>query len=136
LLDEPLAALDRSLRDRLLTDLSAVLRSTRTTALFVTHDQAEAFAFSDTVVLMRAGHVVEAGAPERLYREPESAFTAQFIGAANLVPARVERPADRVLVGGESVEAGSWSAAAAAARGSAMGAEGPEGCRKRHKQAL
>ena len=65
LLDEPLAALDRSLRERLLADLKSVLTSTGTTALFVTHDQGEAFAVADRVAVMRSGSIRQEGPPAR-----------------------------------------------------------------------
>lgn len=79
LLDEPLAALDRSLRSALLTDLDEALRSTGTTAVFVTHDQDEAFAIADRVALMRAGRIVQLGTPEHVRSNPVDAEAARFL---------------------------------------------------------
>jgi ABC-type Fe3+/spermidine/putrescine transport system ATPase subunit len=87
MLDEPLGALDRALRERLLEDLAAILRRLRLTTLYVTHDQEEAFAIADTLVLMRAGRVEQSGPPQAVYRAPASAFAARFLGIPNLVPA-------------------------------------------------
>jgi putative spermidine/putrescine transport system ATP-binding protein len=118
LLDEPLSNLDASLREQTREALRAVLRKLGITTFFVTHDQSEAFAFSDTVVLMRAGRVVETGPPERLYREPETVFAAEFLGGANVIAGRSEGDGLRVRLGGENgptIEAASWSPAAAGA---------------------
>lgn len=80
LLDEPLAALDMSLRAALLADLDEVLRSTGTTAVFVTHDQAEAFAIADRVALMRTGRIVQIGDPDDVRAEPVDDQAARFLG--------------------------------------------------------
>jgi thiamine transport system ATP-binding protein len=80
LLDEPLAALDMSLRAALLADLDEVLRSTGTTAVFVTHDQGEAFAIADRVALMRAGRLVQIGTPREVRDSPADAEAARFLG--------------------------------------------------------
>ncbi len=90
MLDEPLGALDRTLHDRLLLELQAVLRRLRQTALYVTHDQEEAFAIADRVVLMNTGLVVQIGAPEAIYRSPATPFVARFLGQTNLLPGVVE----------------------------------------------
>jgi putative spermidine/putrescine transport system ATP-binding protein len=87
LLDEPLSNLDASLREETRETLRAMLRRLGKTALFVTHDQADALAFADRVAVMRDGEVVEVGPPEALYREPDRAFTATFLGAANVLDA-------------------------------------------------
>jgi ABC-type Fe3+/spermidine/putrescine transport system ATPase subunit len=89
LLDEPLGALDRTLRERLLDELPAILRRAGVTAMTVTHDQEEAFAMADRVLVMRDGRVVQEGPPGRVYRHPASAWVARFLGLTNLVPARV-----------------------------------------------
>jgi ABC-type Fe3+/spermidine/putrescine transport system ATPase subunit len=89
MLDEPLGALDRSLRERLLDELPEILHRAGATAITVTHDQEEAFALADRVVLMRAGRVVQAGTPEQVYRRPVSAWAARFLGLTNLLDARV-----------------------------------------------
>ncbi|MHA7133810.1 ABC transporter ATP-binding protein [Oerskovia turbata] len=80
LLDEPLSALDRGLRDRLAGDLRAALVATGTTALFVTHDHDEAFTVADRVAVMDAGRLVQVAAPEDLWRAPASRRVAEFLG--------------------------------------------------------
>ncbi len=92
MLDEPLSALDRALRERLMEELPAILRRAGATAITVTHDQEEAFALANRVILMRAGRVVQAGAPEVVYRRPASAWAAHFLGLTNLLDARVVGP--------------------------------------------
>jgi ABC-type Fe3+/spermidine/putrescine transport system ATPase subunit len=92
MLDEPLGALDRALRERLMDELPAILRRAGATAITVTHDQEEGFALADRVVLMRAGRVVQVGTPEEAYRRPASAWVARFLGLANLLNARVVGP--------------------------------------------
>ncbi len=88
LLDEPLGALDRNLRERLLEDLPVILRRVGVTAITVTHDQEEAFALSDRVILLNEGRVVQTGRPEALYDRPHNTWVARFLGLENLFPAR------------------------------------------------
>lgn len=85
MLDEPLGSLDRNLRERLTGDLRQILRSLRQTAIYVTHDQEEAFTIADRVVVMRAGCVEQTGTPQEIYNHPASPFVANFIGLTNLV---------------------------------------------------
>ncbi len=92
MLDEPLGALDRALRERLMDELPGILRRAGVTAIYVTHDQEEAFAIADRVVLMRAGRVVQVGTPEEVYRRPASAWAARFLGLTNLLDARITGP--------------------------------------------
>ena len=83
-------ALDRTLRDALLDELRGMLRAfggRAQTALYVTHDQQEAFALADRVALMNAGRIVQVGAPEEVYNSPASPFVARFLGLTNLVEA-------------------------------------------------
>ncbi len=80
LLDEPLAALDRALRESLLADLRVILNETGTPAIFVTHDQAEAFAIADRVAVMRAGRLVQTGAPREVWAAPIDEWVAGFVG--------------------------------------------------------
>lgn len=82
LLDEPLSALDRDLRERLAADLHAVLRATGTTALLVTHDQEEAFAVADRMAVMRQGRLVQHGSLAEVWRHPVDAWAARFLGYA------------------------------------------------------
>jgi thiamine transport system ATP-binding protein len=89
MLDEPLGALDRNLRERLILDLRAILRKLHQTAIYVTHDQQEAFILADRVVVMNAGKVEQVGAPVEIYRRPASLFVARFLGLSNLFPGKV-----------------------------------------------
>lgn len=85
MLDEPLGSLDRDLRERLITDLRQILRRMRQTAVYVTHDQEEAFAIADRLVVMRAGGVEQVGTPQEIYNHPATPFVAGFIGLTNLI---------------------------------------------------
>ena len=85
LLDEPLSALDRDLRERLAGELHDILRRAGTTALLVTHDQEEAFAIADRIAVMRAGRLVQAGTVAEVWRQPEDAWTARFLGYATVL---------------------------------------------------
>ncbi|UCD97920.1 MAG: ABC transporter ATP-binding protein [Chloroflexota bacterium] len=86
MLDEPLGALDRALRERLLDDLHAILHDISQTVIYVTHDQEEAFAIADRIILMKEGKIEQIGRPEDIYRRPETLFTARFLGMTNLIP--------------------------------------------------
>ena len=85
LLDEPLTALDASLRDRLRTDLNQLLRRLGITTIYVTHDQGEAMALGDRIVVMAKGAIAQVGTPDEIYFHPASRFVAEFIGAANIL---------------------------------------------------
>ncbi len=85
MLDEPLAGLDRPLREQLLVDLPRILRRLRQTALFVTHDLEEALAVSDRVAVMRAGRIVQVGTPRAVHERPANEFVARFLGRANIL---------------------------------------------------
>lgn len=97
LLDEPLGSLDRALRERLLNELRAILQQVEAvsdrpegiTAVYVTHDQAEAFAVADRVVVMNDGCIEQDASPAGLYRHPDSPFVARFIGMENLFEAEI-----------------------------------------------
>lgn len=86
MLDEPLGALDAALRERLLAEVQAILRQLQQTALYVTHDQAEAFAIADRVVVMQAGMVEQIGTAQEIYLRPKTRFVAQFLGFDNFIP--------------------------------------------------
>ena len=86
LLDEPLSALDRSLRERLAGELRDVLLATGTTALFVTHDHDEAFTVADRVAIMSGGSLLQVGAPAELWRHPVSEEVARFLGYEAFLP--------------------------------------------------
>ena len=92
LLDEPLGSLDRRLRDRLLEDLGALFAELDVTAIYVTHDQAEAFALGDRVAVMREGQVVQIGTADELWAHPVDEDTARFLGLANVRDKTVTRP--------------------------------------------
>ena len=86
LLDEPFAALDAGLRASLREEVAAILREAGASALLVTHDQQEAMSMADRLVVMRAGRVEQAGPPEEVYARPASRWSAEFLGAADVVP--------------------------------------------------
>lgn len=108
MLDEPLGALDRALRERLMLDLRDILKRVAVTAIYVTHDQAEAFAISDRVVVMNKGHIEQQGPPEEIYRQPATPFVAKFLGLTNLAEGKV--------IGNGCVEA-AWGTLAATTDG-------------------
>jgi ABC-type Fe3+/spermidine/putrescine transport system ATPase subunit len=89
MLDEPLGSLDRALRERLMTELHDILTAVGVTALYVTHDQAEAFAIGDRAVVMNAGRMEQIGPPEAIYRRPATPFVARFLGLTNLAEGTV-----------------------------------------------
>jgi ABC-type Fe3+/spermidine/putrescine transport system ATPase subunit len=89
MLDEPLGSLDRALREELMNELRAILKRVGVTAMYVTHDQEEAFALADRVIIMRRGCIVQQGAPQAVHRRPGSAWVARFLGLTNLLPGRV-----------------------------------------------
>jgi ABC-type Fe3+/spermidine/putrescine transport system ATPase subunit len=91
MLDEPLGSLDRALRERLLLDLQIILQRSQQTALYVSHDQEEAFVLADRIVLLNAGKVEQAGTPLEIYRQPASVFSARFLGLDNLLPGKISR---------------------------------------------
>src|ERR1700761_9561708 len=114
LLDEPLTALDAALRDRLRSELNKLLRALGITAIYVTHDQAEAMELGDRIVVMNKGVIAQIGTPREIYFAPNSRFVAEFIGAANIIESPIE-DGHLVLPGGrQPVEANANSTAAIA----------------------
>jgi thiamine transport system ATP-binding protein len=103
LLDEPLSALDRGLRERLAHDLRDILVTGGTTALLVTHDQEEAFAVADRMALMREGRVVQVGTVDEVWRAPADAEAARFLGYATVLDGEAAR---RVLEAGRAPRTG------------------------------
>jgi ABC-type Fe3+/spermidine/putrescine transport system ATPase subunit len=97
MLDEPMGALDRALREHLLEELAGILRRLRQTAIYVTHDQEEAFALADRVIILRAGRVAQSGTPAEIYTKPASRFVAEFLGLKNILPGTVRRQAVRAV---------------------------------------
>jgi ABC-type Fe3+/spermidine/putrescine transport system ATPase subunit len=106
LLDEPLGSLDRALREELMGELRRILKQAPAgssdargvTSLYVTHDQQEAFAIADRVVIMNAGRIEQVGQPLAVYRQPASPFVARFLGMHNLLPGQVATMAPERLV--------------------------------------
>ena len=89
LLDEPLAALDLKLRQRLLVELDAIHDEVGITFVYVTHDQGEAMSISDTIAVMNAGRIEQIGKPAEIYETPRTSFVAAFIGDTNFLEGRV-----------------------------------------------
>ncbi|UUW92362.1 ABC transporter ATP-binding protein [Pimelobacter simplex] len=87
LLDEPLSALDRQLRERMQVELKLLQREVGITFVFVTHDQGEALVMSDRIVVMKSGRIEQVGTPQEVYERPGSAFVASFIGTQNFADA-------------------------------------------------
>ena len=85
LLDEPLSNLDAALREQMREELQKLQQDLHITTIYVTHDQMEALSLSDTIAVMRGGELVEAGTPQDLYARPRSAFSARFVGGANVL---------------------------------------------------
>lgn len=85
LLDEPLGSLDAALRERLVIELHDIIKSLGVTAIYVTHDQQEAFALADRMAIMHAGQIEQVGTPQELYRRPRTAFIARFLGLDNVI---------------------------------------------------
>lgn len=90
LLDEPLSALDKNLREQTKGELKALHQRLGLTILYVTHDQSEALAMSDRIAVMDRGLIVDFDTPQALYARPRSGFIAQFLGQANLLPVTVQ----------------------------------------------
>ena len=101
LLDEPLSNLDAKLREHLREDIRNLQRRLGITAIYVTHDQSEALALADRVVVMSGGRIVEAGSPRALYQTPRHRFTAEFLGQTNIFTATATNRAIRFPWGSE-----------------------------------
>ena len=125
LLDEPLAALDRQLREEMQLELKLLQARLGTTFVFVTHDQAEALSMSDRIAVMRAGRIEQLDAPDAIYAEPASAYVASFIGQQNFVHGmvRADGAAVDTAIG---VIAGRWGGEQVAAGQPAVAAIRPE----------
>jgi len=89
LLDEPLAALDKKLREEMRAELREIQRAVGITTVFVTHDQQEALGLSDRIAVMGRGQIEQVGTPREIYERPVARFVADFIGASNVLPVRV-----------------------------------------------
>lgn len=89
LMDEPLSALDKQLREHMQLELKSIHQSLGVTVVYVTHDQEEALVMSDQVAVMRNGRVEQIGSPQAIYDQPANRFVAEFIGESNFLPAKV-----------------------------------------------
>jgi iron(III) transport system ATP-binding protein len=94
LFDEPLSNLDAKLRKRMREEIRLLQQRLGITAIYVTHDQAEALAISDRIVVINKGRISQIGSPDELYRRPGNRFVAEFIGEANFLPARLDAMED------------------------------------------
>lgn len=103
--DEPLGALDRALRAELLDELRNLLHTSYIPAIYVTHDQEEAFAIADRVLLLHEGQIVREGAPAEVWSAPESVWVARFLGVGNIVSGEVIVAGERLQV---NTDAGSF----------------------------
>ncbi|TPI19796.1 ABC transporter ATP-binding protein [Mesorhizobium sp. B4-1-1] len=106
LLDEPLSALDANMREEMRVEIKKIQKETGITAIFVTHDQEEALSMSDRIVVMNAGSAEQIGTPEEVYERPATAFVADFLGKANMLPGTVSRsdgPTTVTLASGQTV---------------------------------
>ncbi|WP_067221705.1 ABC transporter ATP-binding protein [Stappia indica] len=97
LLDEPLSNLDAKLRDSMRVELRDLVKSLGITTIYVTHDQTEALSMSDRIALLNKGRLVQLGTPDEIYKRPNSAFAAEFVGRSNILKGRLaERGADGI----------------------------------------
>lgn len=103
LMDEPLSALDKKLRERMQIELKDLHRQLGVTTVYVTHDQREALTMSDRIAVIDHGQLMQVDAPEVIYNQPSNAFVADFIGESAMIP--LTRTGDELCVGGEFVSA-------------------------------
>ncbi len=87
--DEPLGALDRALKEDLLNELRMILHKTKIPAIYVTHDQEEAFAIADRILVLHEGIIIRDGTPDELWKDPQSAVVAKFLGVGNVIEGEV-----------------------------------------------
>src|SRR5690606_25089861 len=90
LMDEPLGALDKKLREEMQLEIKHIQEATNITTVYVTHDQEEALTMSDRIAVMRDGRIEQVGSPRDLYERPASAFVAGFLGDSNFLEGRVD----------------------------------------------
>ncbi|MFN8432845.1 MAG: ABC transporter ATP-binding protein [Anaerolineales bacterium] len=87
--DEPLGALDRSLKEDLLNEIRGILRKTKIPAIYVTHDQEEAFAIADRILILHEGTIIRDGKPSEIWKDPQFAFVAKLLGIGNVIDGEV-----------------------------------------------
>jgi ABC-type Fe3+/spermidine/putrescine transport system ATPase subunit len=104
MLDEPISSMDRTLRERLLFELGYKLREINQTAIYVTHDQEEAFAFADRVVVMSNGQIAQIGTPEAIYAYPCSEFVARFLGLSNIFKGKLDHNTIKTPIGNFNIQ--------------------------------
>jgi iron(III) transport system ATP-binding protein len=129
LLDEPFSNLDAGLRDRLRQEVRGILARAQVTALFVTHDQAEALSIAETVAVMRDGVIEQVGTPEEIYSRPASRWVARFLGEIEVIPGEATDGRVECEIGGFSAEHGVQGPVDVLVRPEsiAIGLSGPEG---------
>jgi len=120
LLDEPLSALDRALREQTRQELLRVQRETGTTFVLVTHDQDEALAMASRIGLLHQGRLAQVGTPAEIYERPRSRFVAAFMGAANILPGTVRTAAPDAILDLDGIGPAQAAGPAPAAAGSAL----------------
>lgn len=109
MLDEPLGALDRNLREQLMDELRLLLHESYIPAIYVTHDQEEAFTIGDRLVLLNEGKIIQNASPEDVYQSPKNAWVAKFIGLSNLLEGVIQSTQPlivRTKIGDFSVQTG------------------------------
>jgi len=104
LLDEPLSQLDEKFRDEMRTELGRLQKSLRVTTIYVTHDQREAMALADKIVLMKDGKILQAGSPREIYENPQSVFAGYFIGSPGMNFSQCVWEGGRLLFQGDQSE--------------------------------
>lgn len=111
MMDEPLGALDKNLREQMQGEIKRLHKDLGTTLIYVTHDQEEALNMSDRICLMSTGQIAQLGTPDELYFRPQSRFVAEFIGESNLIAGRVSGGGRMAIAGNASiaVPGGAWA---------------------------
>ncbi|MCC6778414.1 MAG: ABC transporter ATP-binding protein [Hyphomicrobiales bacterium] len=124
LMDEPLGALDKKLREQMQIEIKRIHRTVGTTIVYVTHDQSEALTMSDIVVVMHQSRIAQVGSPRELYDGPANVFVADFLGDSNLIPVKVRDARGAALVvemqGGHTLEVARHDGAPAAGSQAAL----------------
>lgn len=111
MMDEPLGALDKNLREQMQGEIKRLHKDLGTTFIYVTHDQEEALNMSDRICLMNLGEIAQVGTPDELYFQPRNRFVAEFIGESNLISGRIEAAEGMVIAGNScvAVPTGRWT---------------------------
>jgi iron(III) transport system ATP-binding protein len=125
LCDEPLSNLDADLRERMRVEISALVREAGATTVYITHDQAEAFAIADRIGILDRGRLVQAGTPEEIYSSPATAFVARFTGLAGEIPVRVRHLGRDGMAEVEPAGHGPWAGTGPQAPGRPLRARAP-----------